>query len=54
MAEIGGADAARTDIARLILGLRSAGVIDAKVLNALQQTPRDLFVPELFLSLIHI
>jgi protein-L-isoaspartate(D-aspartate) O-methyltransferase len=42
------ADAARTESARLILGLRSAGVIDAKVLNALQQTPRDLFVPELF------
>ncbi|HEX8570925.1 MAG TPA: protein-L-isoaspartate(D-aspartate) O-methyltransferase [Caulobacteraceae bacterium] len=37
-----------TDTARLILALRSQGVTDAKVLNALEQTPRDLFVPELF------
>jgi protein-L-isoaspartate(D-aspartate) O-methyltransferase len=42
------ADEVRTESARLILRLRSAGVIDAKVLNALQSTPRDLFVPELF------
>ena len=48
MAEPKGPDDHRTESARLILGLRSAGVIDAKVLNALQQTPRDLFVPELF------
>ena len=37
-----------TDSARLILALRSQGVTDAKVLNALEQTPRDLFVPDLF------
>ncbi len=37
-----------TETARLILALRSQGVTDPKVLNALQDTPRDLFVPELF------
>ncbi len=34
--------------ARLVLGLRSGGVVDPKVLNALEKTPRDLFVPDLF------
>ena len=34
--------------ARLILGLRSQGVSDPAVLNALEQTPRELFTPELF------
>jgi protein-L-isoaspartate(D-aspartate) O-methyltransferase len=34
--------------ARLILGLRSQGVTDPNVLGALEQTPRDLFVPDLF------
>lgn len=34
--------------ARLVLGLRSGGVTDPKVLNAIEQTPRDLFVPDLF------
>jgi protein-L-isoaspartate(D-aspartate) O-methyltransferase len=34
--------------ARLILSLRSSGVTDAAVLNALERTPRDLFVPNLF------
>jgi protein-L-isoaspartate(D-aspartate) O-methyltransferase len=42
-----GADA-KTDSARLILSLRSQGVTDPKVLNALEATPRDRFVPELF------
>ncbi len=41
-------DDGKTDSARLILSLRSQGVTDPKVLNALQETPRDLFVPELF------
>ena len=31
-----------TDKAKLILGLRSQGVSDAKVLDALERTPRDL------------
>jgi protein-L-isoaspartate(D-aspartate) O-methyltransferase len=31
-----------------VLGLRSGGVTDPKVLNAIEQTPRDLFVPDLF------
>jgi protein-L-isoaspartate(D-aspartate) O-methyltransferase len=34
--------------ARLVLGLRSAGVTDPQVLNALERTPRDMFVPNLF------
>jgi protein-L-isoaspartate(D-aspartate) O-methyltransferase len=34
--------------ARLVLGLRSQGVSDPAVLNAIERTPRDLFVPELF------
>jgi protein-L-isoaspartate(D-aspartate) O-methyltransferase len=34
--------------ARLVLGLRSNGVTDPQVLNAIEKTPRDLFVPNLF------
>jgi protein-L-isoaspartate(D-aspartate) O-methyltransferase len=34
--------------AKLVLGLRSGGVTDAAVLNAIEETPRDLFVPQLF------
>src|SRR6202008_2888813 len=37
-----------TRMARLILALRSQGVSDAKVLNAIKATPRELFPPELF------
>jgi protein-L-isoaspartate(D-aspartate) O-methyltransferase len=43
-----GASEAETRKARLVLGLRSAGVTDPQVLNALERTPRDLFVPNLF------
>jgi protein-L-isoaspartate(D-aspartate) O-methyltransferase len=32
----------------MVLALRSGGVSDAKVLAAIEQTPRDLFVPDLF------
>lgn len=39
---------AETVRARLVLGLRSGGVSDAKVLSAIEKTPRDLFVPDLF------
>jgi protein-L-isoaspartate(D-aspartate) O-methyltransferase len=35
-------------MARLVLALRSQGVTDAKVLNAIETTPRELFTPELF------
>ncbi len=41
-------DTAETRLARLVLGLRSQGVTDPKVLSAIERTPRDLFVPELF------
>lgn len=41
-------DTDETQRARLILSLRSQGVTDAKVLDALEKTPRDLFVPNLF------
>jgi protein-L-isoaspartate(D-aspartate) O-methyltransferase len=34
--------------ARMVLALRSNGVSDAKVVAAIEQTPRDLFVPDLF------
>lgn len=44
----GETDDAETRRARLILGLRSGGVSDPAVLSALEKTPRDLFVPELF------
>jgi protein-L-isoaspartate(D-aspartate) O-methyltransferase len=39
---------AETRRARLVLGLRSGGVTDPKVLRAIEETPRDLFVPDLF------
>lgn len=38
----------RTDAARLILSLRSAGVTEPRVLAALESVPRDLFVPKIF------
>jgi protein-L-isoaspartate(D-aspartate) O-methyltransferase len=34
--------------ARMVMALRSGGVSYAKVLAAIEQTPRDLFVPDLF------
>ena len=37
-----------TQVARLILGLRSQGVTDPAVLAAIERTPRDLFTPDLF------
>lgn len=39
---------AETRRAKLVLGLRSGGVTDSAVLNAIEETPRDLFVPQLF------
>jgi protein-L-isoaspartate(D-aspartate) O-methyltransferase len=41
-------DSAETRLARLVLGLRSQGVTDPLVLGAIEKTPRDLFVPDLF------
>ena len=35
-------------MARLVLSLRTQGVTDAKVLKAIEATPRELFTPELF------
>src|ERR1700689_2286717 len=35
-------------LAKLILALRSQGVTDPAVLSAIEQTPRDLFTPDLF------
>jgi len=40
--------AAQTHVAKLILALRSQGVTDPGVLNAIEKTPRDLFTPDLF------
>jgi protein-L-isoaspartate(D-aspartate) O-methyltransferase len=39
---------AETRLARLILALRSQGVGDPKVLEAIESTPRDIFTPDLF------
>jgi len=38
----------QTRMARLILALRSQGVTDARVLDAIERTPRELFTPDLF------
>jgi protein-L-isoaspartate(D-aspartate) O-methyltransferase len=37
-----------TRLARLILSLRSQGVSDPGVLNAIESTPREVFTPDLF------
>ncbi len=37
-----------TQMARLILALRSQGVTEPGVLNAIEKTPRELFTPDLF------
>ena len=48
MADEAPPDAAETRRARLVLGLRSAGVTEPAVLRAIEALPRDLFVPQLF------
>ena len=40
--------AADTQLARLILALRSQGVTDPAVLGAIETTPREIFTPDLF------
>ena len=42
------AEAHETQVARLILGLRSQGVTEPAVLAAIERTPRDLVTPDLF------
>jgi protein-L-isoaspartate(D-aspartate) O-methyltransferase len=37
-----------TQLARLVLGLRTQGVSDPAVLAAIERTPRDIFTPDLF------
>jgi len=37
-------------LAKLVLSLRSQGVTDPAVLSAIEQTPRELFTPDLFLD----
>ncbi len=37
-----------TQLARLVLGLRTQGVSDPAVLSAIERTPRDIFTPDLF------
>ena len=44
----GGEGGPRTDAARLVLSLRSAGVTEPRILAALEATPRDMFVPRIF------
>jgi len=43
-----GPDERETQLAKLILGLRSQGVTDPAVLTAIEKTPRELFTPDLF------
>ena len=38
----------QTQMARLVLALRTQGVTEPKVLKAIEATPRELFTPELF------
>src|SRR5579862_4098465 len=44
----GGDTAQLTRKVRLIMELRRAGIVDARVLGAIEKTPRELFVPEPF------
>ena len=48
MSELDEDDTPETRKARLVLALRSQGVTEGKVLDAIERTPRDLFTPELF------
>ena len=41
-------DTRETQLARLVLSLRSQGVTDPAVLAAVERTPRELFTPDLF------
>ena len=41
-------DTPQTRMMRLILALRSQGVTDPRVLDAIEKTPRELFTPDLF------
>src|ERR1700742_3791967 len=41
-------DTAETRLARLLLSLRSQGVTNPQVLEAIEKIPRELFVPDLF------
>lgn len=41
-------DTSGASLARLILALRTQGVTDPAVLNAIETTPRELFTPDLF------
>ena len=36
---------------QLVMSLRGGGVTDARVMAAIERTPRDLFVPERFRSI---
>ena len=50
MSEEGALDAEPSRRQRLITSLKEQGITDQKLLLALSETPRDLFVPELFLD----
>ena len=43
-------DSIETRKARLILALRSQGVTESKVLDAIERTPREMFTPDLFVE----
>jgi len=48
MVDVHGAD--REGVMRMILAIRETGVTDARVLAAIENTPRNLFVPDAFRS----
>ena len=48
MAKAPKADSPDARLASLIMALRAQGVTDAKVLQAIETTPRELFTPDLF------
>lgn len=50
MSRNGEEDVPQTRVERLISALRAQGINDEKLLHAMEYTPRDLFVPELFLD----
>lgn len=43
-------EAPQTRIERLLTSLKAQGIADERLLHALEYTPRDLFVPDLFLD----
>jgi len=50
MSDESASEGPQTRIERLLTGLKAQGIADERLLHALEYTPRDLFVPDLFLD----